>query len=115
MIYKKVKVRKVQGGYRLKFCDEPFNDVYLTDYEIGSGTLSTAIWSKVVGYQERLSATNHNGQNLQGKYDRHHRITMLHKKGCARLCLDVLHGQGAPSYEVQRMYGMRSSYFNTKV
>ena len=92
MVYKKLRVRKVDGGYRIKYCDDPFNDVYLTDFELGNRRLLDALRLKWFAYEDMIKATNHKGSNLQGKYDRHHRATYWHKKRCTQSCFHVLCG-----------------------
>jgi hypothetical protein len=90
MIYKKLRVRVINGGYRLKFCDDKNKDVYLLSGDVKGKTLRAALLSDHIKYTKMVDSTSHKGSNLQGKYDCHHRLQYRKKIENLHECIKLL-------------------------
>lgn len=90
MLYEKLKVRIVNGGYRIKFCDDKFTDVYLLHGEVVGRTLRGALIRNWMEYHDKVDSTSHKGSNLQGRYDRHHRLQYRKKMENLHECIMLL-------------------------
>ena len=88
--YQKLRVRVVSGGFRLKFCNDPFTDVYLMSIQVSGRTLKSALILMYLDYQGGVDATSHKGLGLQGKYDRHHRLQKRDKMKNIYSCMNLL-------------------------
>ena len=94
MLYEKLKVRIVNGGYRVKFCDDKFTDVYLLHGEVVGRTLRSALISNWMECRDKVDSTSHKGSNLQGRYDRHHRLQYRKKMDNLHNCIRLLSNKG---------------------